>query len=120
MEKIQYQLQKKTWKNKLALQRRHHSLQQKDGELVQGYIKAMVKLFNELAIVGDVIQNEDCVIYLLASLPDSFIVLVTALKANEEVPKIKIVTERILHEERKQKEKNNSDLSAEKAMTTKQ
>ena len=80
----------------------------------------MMELFNELAIVGDVIQDEDRVIYLLASLFDSFSTLVTALEANEEVPKMEIVTERILHVERKQKEKNNSDLSAEKAMSTKQ
>ena len=72
---------------------------------MQGYIKAMMKLFNELAIVGDVIQDEDRVIYLLASLSDSFSTLVTALEANEEVPKIEIVAEKILHEERKQKDK---------------
>ena len=60
---------------------------------------------NELAIVGDMIEDEDCVVYLQASLPDSFSTLVTALKANEEVPKMEIVTERILHAERKQKEK---------------
>ena len=79
-----------------------------------------MELFNELPIIGDVIQDEDRVIYLLASLPDSFSTLITTLEANEEVSKMEIVTERILHEERKQKEKNNSDLSAEKAMTTKQ
>ena len=99
------QFQKKTYANKLLLRRRLHSLQLKDGEPVQGHIKAMMELFNELAIVGDVIQDEDRVIYLLASLPDSFSTLVTALEANKEVPKMEIVTERILHEERKQKEK---------------
>ena len=88
-------------------------------EPVQGHIKAMRELFNELAIVGDVIQDEDHVIYLLASLPDSFSTLVTALEANEEVSKTEIITERILHEERRKKKKNNLDLSAEKAMTTK-
>ena len=62
----------------------------------------MMELFNELAIVGDVIQNEDHVIYLLASLPDSYGMLVTALEANKEVPKMDIVTERTLHKERKQ------------------
>ena len=80
----------------------------------------MMELFNELAIVRDVIEDEDCVVYLLASLPDSFSTLVTALEANGEVPKMEIVTERILHAERKQKERSNSDSSAEKAMTTKQ
>ena len=36
---------------------------------------------------------------MLASLPDSFSMLVTALEANEEVSKMKVVAERILHEE---------------------
>ena len=62
----------------------------------------MMELFNELAIVGDVIQDKD---YVIVSLSDSFNTLVTALEANKEVPKMEIVTERILHKERKQ-EKN--------------
>ena len=36
---------------------------------------------------------------MLASLPDSFSMLVTALEAIEEVSKMEIVIERILHEE---------------------
>ena len=108
-KKLQDQFQKKTWANKLALRRKLHSLQLRDGNSVQDHIKAMIELFNELAIVGDVIEEEDRVVYLLASLPDSFNTLVTALEANEEVLKMEIVTERILHAESKQKEKLNSD-----------
>ena len=48
----------------------------------------MTELFNELAIVGDAIEEEDRVVYLLASLPDSYNTLVTALEAHEEVPKM--------------------------------
>ena len=119
-KKLQDQFQKKTWANKLALRRRLHSLQLKDGDSVQDHIKTMIELFNELAIIGDVKGEEDCVVYLLASLPDSFSKLVTALEANEEVPKMEVVTEWILHAERKQKEKINFDTSGEKAVTTKQ
>ena len=117
-KKLQDEFQKKTWANKLALQWKLHPLQLKDGNSVQDHIKAMIELFNELAIVGDVIEEEDRVVYLLVSLPDSFNTLVTALEANEKVPKVEIVTERILHAESKQKEKLNSDTSGEKAMTT--
>ncbi len=46
------------------------------------HIKSMTELFNEMAIVGDAIDEE---VYLLASLPDSFNTLVTA---NEDVPKM--------------------------------
>ena len=118
-EKLQNQFQKKTWANKLALRRRLHSLQLKDGESVQDHIKAMTELFNELAIVGDAIEEEDRVVYLLASLPDSFNTLVTALEASEDVPKMEVVTERLLHAERKQKERTSPDSSGEKAMTAK-
>ena len=57
--------------------------------------------------------------YLLASLPDSFNTLVTALEASEDVPKMEVVTERLLHAERKRKEESSPDSSGEKAMMTK-
>ena len=116
---LQNQFQKKTWANKLALRRRLHSLQLRDGESVQDHIKAITEVFNELAIVGDAIDEEDRVVYLLASLPDSFNTLVTALEANEDVPKMEVVTERLLHAERKQKERSSADSVGEKAMPTK-
>ena len=50
----------------------------KDGQNVQEHVKNMIELFNELAIVGDNISDEDRVVYLLTSLPESFDVLVTA------------------------------------------
>ena len=44
----------------------------------------MIEPFNVLAIVGDVIGDEDHVVYLLASLPDSYSTqLVTAFKARD-------------------------------------
>lgn len=116
----QNQFQKKTWANKLALQRRLHSLQLRDGKSVQDHIKAMTELFNELAIVGDAIEEEDRVVYLVASLPDSYNTLVTALEPREEVPKMEVVTERLLHAERKQKQKSSTDSSGDKAMITRQ
>ena len=36
----------------------------------------MNEVFNELAVIGDVIEENDLVVYLLASLPESFDVLV--------------------------------------------
>ena len=85
---LQKQFQRKTWSNKLSLRRRLHSLHLRDDDSVQDHIKAMTELFNELAIVGDAIEEENRVVYLLASLPESYNTLVTALEAHEEVPKI--------------------------------
>ena len=64
-------------------------------------------IFQELSIIGDPIEEEDWVVHLLASLPEYFDMLVTALEASVEVPSIETVTERLLHEERKLKEREN-------------
>ena len=55
--------------------------------------------------------------YLLASLPESFGVLVTVLEASPEVPKMEVVTERLLHEERKLIGRVGAGAGDEKAMT---
>ena len=100
-EKLTNQIQKKTWANKLALRRKHYSLQLKDGESIQKHIKEMTEIFDGLALIYDHITEEDRVVHLLASLPETYDILVTALEANVEVTKMETVTERLLHEERK-------------------
>ena len=44
------------------------------------HIKTMSKIFKELAVIGNAISEEDRVVHLLASLPDSYNVQVTALE----------------------------------------
>ena len=68
----------------------------------------MTETFNELSVVGDPISEEDRVVHLLASLPDSFNMLVTALEANAEVPKMEVVTERLLHVKKQWQRRNNA------------
>ncbi len=113
------QFQKKSWANRLALRRKLHSVRLHEGASVQDHVKTMTELFNELAVVGDKIEDDDRVIYLLASLPESFSVLVTALEASQDVPNMESVIERLLHEEQKRKERRPSGLK-EEAMTVRQ
>ena len=80
----------------------------------------MTETFNGLSVIGDTIEDDDRVVYLLASLPDSYNTLVTALEANTEVPKMEVVTERLLHEERKLKERGESSCGGAEAMLSKQ
>ena len=116
-KKLSNQFQKKSWANKLALRRKLYALQLKEGQSIQTHIKTMTEIFDELAIVGDPLDDENKVVHLLASLPKSFDMLVTALEASPEVPKIEVVTERILHEESKRK---HAGIEHEvKAMTSK-
>lgn len=107
-KKLEDQFQKKSWVNRLNLRRKLHSLRLKDDESVQGHVKSMLEIFNELLIVGDTITDEDRVVYLLASLPESFDTLVTALESNPTVPEMEIVIERLMHEERKLKDRQES------------
>ena len=54
-------------------------------------------------------------------MPEAFGALVTALEANENVPKMEIVTERLLlHAERKHKEKTGADLGEPKVLVQQQ
>ena len=116
--KLADQFQKKTWANKLALRRKLYSLRLKEGGSVQEHIKAMTEIFNALAVVGDAVEEEDRVVHLLASLPDSYGMLVTALEANAEVPKLEVVMERLLHEERKLRDREYAIGSHDRAMLT--
>ena len=79
-------------------------LRLKEDDSVQEHIKAMTEIFDGLSVIGDPISDEDCVVHLLATFPESYNVLVTALQGNEAVPRMEVVTERLLHEERKLKE----------------
>ena len=115
-KKLSDQFQKKTWANKLGLRRRLYSLRLKERDSVQEHIRKMTEVFDELAVIGDPVDTEDRVVHLLASLPESYSVLVTALEASAEVPKMEVVTERLLHVERKQKDREGEEKSHEKAM----
>ena len=116
-EKLAKQFQRKTWANKLALRRKLYGMKLKEKEPIQKHIKSMMEVFDKLCVIGDAIEEEDRVVHLLASLPSSYDMLVTALEASSEVPKLETVTERLLHEEGKLKEKNSGETSNPKAFT---
>ena len=107
----------KSWANKLTLRRRLFFLKLR-GDPVQSHIKTMTEIFEELYVIGDIIEEkEGRVIYLLGNLPDPFNMLVKTLKTNAEIPCWEIVMEPLLYEETKikQKEVNSNET---KAMTT--
>lgn len=117
-KKLQQQFQKKTWANKLEVRRKLYSLRLHEGESVQAHIKSMTELFQELAVLDAAVSEEDKVVHLLASLPKSYDMLVTALEANDTVPSMEKVTERLLHKERKMRDKSTGyDDSERKALT---
>ena len=94
------QFQKKTWANKFSLRRQLFTMKLTDAGCMAEYIKRMTEIFAELAVISEPISDEDKVVYLLASLPPSYDVLVTALESGSDtVPALETVTERLLREE---------------------
>ena len=69
----------------------------------------MTELFDELklAVIGAQLDEEDRVVHLLASLPESYDTLVMALEANENVPSMEVVINRLLYEEKKSRDRQD-------------
>lgn len=122
-KKLADQYQRKTWANKLELRRKLFSTRLAEGGSLQEHIKAMTEVLDELSVVDEPVKEEDRVVYLLASLPDEYSVLVTALEANADVPKLEVVTERLFHEEKKLRSRsaqpNEMSTGDEEALVTK-
>ncbi len=116
--KLSGQFQKRTWANKLNLRKKLFTMKLDECGSMKEYLKGMVEVFDELAIVAEPVSDEDKVIYLLAGLPESYDVLVTALESGSEtVPALDSVTERLLREEEKLKSKEYADKSKKLLLT---
>ena len=107
--KLSGQFQKKTWANKLSLRKKLFTMKLNDSGSMREYVKKMTEIFDELAVIAEPISDEDKVVYLLAGLPESYDVLVTALESGSDtVPALESVTERLLREERKLKDREEA------------
>ncbi|KAF2368809.1 hypothetical protein FHG87_000437 [Trinorchestia longiramus] len=111
--KLQNTFQKKSWANKFRLKKKLFNMKLENGQNLQD-LKVCVELFEELAIIGDAMEEEERVIILLSSLPDRFSTLVTALEAHEKIPAWEVVTERLLNEDRRQRGGPGTSDSSEK------
>ena len=61
-KKLADQYQAKTWANKLSLRRKLFGLRLSENQPVQDHIKSMVEIFDELAIIGCPVEEEDRVV----------------------------------------------------------
>ena len=114
---LEDQFQKKTWANKNRLIRRMTNLKVEDDQPIQKHLKNLSEIFQELAIIGHPVDEEEKVTQVLNSLPTSYDMLVTALEACPEAPRMEDLTEKIMNEERKIKDKEKS-RKGEQALAT--
>ena len=110
--KLSGQFQKKTWANKLSLRKKLFTMKLGDSGSMNEYVKRMTEIFSELAVIAEPVSDEDKVVHLLAGLPESYDVLVTALESGSDaVPALEVITERLLREEQKMKDREDGDNS---------
>lgn len=109
-KKLEDVFQRKTWANKMRLRKRLYKMQLEENTSVHEHLKQFIELFSDLAVLGNAIDDDDKVIHLLSSLPESYNTLVTAIEAQEKVPTWEAVAEKLLHEEQKQKETQSSEV----------
>ena len=109
-EQLSQQFQRRTWANKLRLRKKLFTMRLREGDSMKEHIKRMTEVFGELAVIAEPVSEEDKVVHILASLPDAYDVLVTALESgSENVPPLATVTERLLREEEKFKGRETTD-----------
>ena len=72
----------------------------------------MTEVCDELSVIGEPMNEEDRVVDLLMSLPESYNLLVTSLEANMEIPSLEVVIEHLLHHEAKLKQTGVQESTA--------
>ena len=90
-----------TLANKLMLKKQYFRTEMKEGTSVESHLKSMKELTDKLSAIGAPISEEDQVVTLLGSLPQSYSTLVTALEARVDDVSLSYVQQALIHEERK-------------------
>ena len=89
--------------NKIMMKKLYFRTEMAEGTSVEEHLKGMKEITDRLAAIGSPISEEDQVVTLLGSLPDSYATLVTALEARGDTLQLKDVQEALVHEEQKKR-----------------
>lgn len=99
----------KSLANRLFLRRKFFTTQMAEGDNVLAHITKVRTMADKLEAVGAGIEEEDTVMTLLCSLPESYGSLITALESRAEDLTLEFVAARLLHEEQKRLENHTMD-----------
>ena len=110
--------ERETLANKLFLKKRYFRMEMREGTSIKSHLKQMKDITDRLAAIGAPISEEDQVVTLLGSLPESYSTLVTALEASQEDPDLRFVQEALIHEEQKRQELDNIGGNQDTALVT--
>ena len=100
-DSLRNHFERETLANKLYLKKRYFRAEMKEGTSIEMHLKDMKEITDRLAAIGAPIAEEDQVVTLLGSLPESYSTLVTALEARVDDVQLNFVQQALIHEEQK-------------------
>ena len=100
-KRLKEHFERDTVANKLFLKKQYFRSVMREGELISNHIKHMKELTDKLAAIKAPISEEDQVVTLLGSLPDSFENVVTALEARVDDLTLNFVHQTLINAEQK-------------------
>ena len=114
--KLESHYEVKSLANKLFLRKKYFTTSMGPDDSMTEHLNKMKDIASQLEALGASVSEEDQVATLLCSLPDSYSGLITALESRADDLSLEFVTARLLHEEQKRKESNESKDIGEKAL----
>ena len=101
---LAHHFERDTLANKMYLKKRYFRATMSSDTSIEKHLKHMKELTDRLAAIKAPISEEDQVVTLLGSLPDSYSTLVTALETQKEPPTLEFVRQALMNEEQKRRE----------------
>jgi hypothetical protein len=111
--------ERETLANKLFLKKQYFRSEMSEGTSVRNHLRHMKELTDKLSAIGSPISEEDQVVSLLGSLPQSYSALVTALEARVDNLDLTYVQQALLHEEQKRSDCSTDKKAGESALMSK-
>ena len=120
-KKLKNHFERDTLANKLFLKKQYFRSTMQEGADISDHLKYMKGLADKLSAINAPIAEEDQVVALLGSLPESFATLVTALEARVDDLSLEFVHQSLRNEEQKRKEREaaNSQGNSDSALLSK-
>jgi hypothetical protein len=98
----------KSLTTRLFLRRRFFTIQMTEGTSMMDHIAKVRTLAEKLEAIGAAVHEDDVVMTLLSSLPESFSNLITSLESRADSLSLEFVTSRLVHEEARRREVTSS------------
>ena len=103
-DKLKTHFERDTLANKLFLKKQYFRTVMSEGSSMEEHLRHMKAITDKLAAINAAVSEEDQVVTLLGSLPDSYATVVTALEARGDDVRLEFVSQTLLNEEQKREQ----------------